>query len=155
MINKKLFNKYFPGDRFFTPHTDIPVDDWENRNRKPWSQRDIDDLWKKEVGEFEFTLNGCDILIKPVDRNEAAKLYHYEKKEPGKLFCGKVIKLGNLAQGLTCFPRGASCTYNDYVMFSIQKCEPLDLGPYRYFLVNDLDILGVIDDPYALIKDYK
>jgi hypothetical protein len=153
-MNNKLFDKYFSKESAFRPISGIPLDDWENKNRRLWSQSELDALWQREVGEFEFNVKGCDLFIKPIDRNEAARLYHYEKKEPGKLFCGQVLKIGRLAFDLACFPTGASATYGDYVMFSIQDCEPCDLGPYRYFIVNDLDILGVVNDPHSLIKKH-
>ncbi len=134
------------------PLPDIPKDHWENKNRHVWTQEQIDKLWRDEVGLFEFNINGCDVLIKPFDRNEKATLFHHEKVELDKLYCGKVIKIGRLAFDLACFPKGATCTYGDYVLFSIAECERVDIGFQTFFMLNDLEIAGVVKDPFSVVN---
>lgn len=150
MTEDEYKEKMFGDNYKFSPLPNFPRDHWINQNRHSWSEEEIRNLYKKYVGEREIKLNSCDVLIRPVDLNYKSLVIEDQKKDRAPLICGRLIGMGMMAFDLAGFPKGASATYNDYVLFNYEDATDWKIDFNPLVTVNDLDILGVIEDPYKI-----
>jgi co-chaperonin GroES (HSP10) len=150
MTHDEYIEIIFGDNNKFTHHPLFPDKHWVNKNRHFWTEDEIKNLYEKYVGRREIKLNSCDVLIRPVDLNYKSLVIEDQKNDRAPLICGKVIGLGMMAFCKAGFPKGASATYNDYVLFNYEDATDWKIDFTPLVTVNDLDILGVIEDPYKI-----
>lgn len=154
VINKELREKLFSQESLFQPVARFPSNHWYNKNRRLWTPEELEAFWKEHLGNSDFNLQKPKLLLKPFNEKEEAFLINHEIKN-SKLVCGKVIKIGELAFDKISFPFGATCTYNDWIMYNPISAERIDLNNKKFFLLDDRDVNGVINDPTLIIYNNK
>lgn len=152
-MNSKIIDKFYSQKSLYEPVCYLSKDHWVNKNRHSWWPDEKEELYHSEIEDFKFEIGNCDVLLRFYDLNENADLLNLDSKDPTKLYCGRVIKIGALAFDLACFPKGASATYNDWVLFSIDDAEQIQIKNRIYYVVNDLSIGGVIRDPSEITNN--
>lgn len=109
-------------------------------------------FWKKHLGGLELNMLNTLLLVKPFNQKEFSTLINHETIKD-KLHVGKVIKIGELAFDAICFKFGATCTYNDWIQFDLKTSERVILNSETFFLVEDRQVKGIVDDPKTIINN--
>lgn len=150
MHNDRIINKFYSQKSLYEPVPWINPNHWINKNRHPWSDAEKDNLYYKEMGDFEIDIRNCDLLVTNFNPNDVTLIKKYGK-DSTKIYCGQVIKIGGLAFDKATFPLGASCTYNDWVEFPVTHAEYSIVRDKLFWRVMDNDIIGLIKHPSDIL----
>jgi hypothetical protein len=149
------YNNIYPvidrenGVGIHSPLPYFPKENWRNKNRRPYSLEELENLMNEtfDCGGFHPAKDVIALLeFEPGDHQVGVK----HSINPMSHFwdMGQVVAMGDACFDKLTFDTGPTCTYNDYVAFENAHKKRIRFKRGKYMiLIKDIHALGTIEDP--------
>ena len=132
----------------------LPDDDIENKNRRPWSQKEREQLQIDLYGKVLLRPKGFYLYIQSIENMKTVKGVSrnltYDMKDEWQI--GRVIAMAETCWEHSKFPYGARCTWNDWVIYSTKDVKTYPFREHPIVRVTDYAISDIIPDIDSLIE---
>jgi|SRR5574343_251310 len=141
--------QFSPSNYLYDPLPYFPKDHFVNKNRRPWSFEEKQDLLKEMFPELGIVPTGFNIILEEINVDSPFRGENDEVYKEWKV--GRVIAMGESAWDFLKFPMGARATYNDWVLYHEVDTKRHVIRDSKVFItIKDVHIQHVIDCPIKL-----
>lgn len=135
----------------YHPLPDLPLDHWENKNRKPYTHEEKVQMMIDAFGVDCFRPAQHKVCLLEYNPVEHAKTRSPNITTTHWWNLGRIVSMGRLAFDKHTFEGGATATYGDYVMYKGSFCDRTKFRGGHMIIIEDRAIDMIVKDPSEFV----